>query len=109
MTKLALLLSVAAMSLGWHPRVAAADEVPTFEVNSICRGEASTDPDAGAMASCMADEKAARETLVKDWATFAANAKTSCTQEQTGGPVQSYVELLTCLQMARDLRGLRKE
>jgi hypothetical protein len=108
MTKLTMLLSLAAVSLG--AQAATAQDVPTYDVRVTCRAEAQGDPSAGAVATCMADEQRAREQLVTQWAQFTTASKTSCMQTETGiSRIRSYVELLTCLQMARDVRGQPKE
>jgi hypothetical protein len=109
MMKLMTLLPLAAVSLGVQVIVAAAQDVPTFDVSQTCRGESQAEPDA-TFKICMADEQKAREMLVSQWRQFAPANRTTCTQTETDiAGVRSYVELLTCLQMARDARGLPEE
>src|SRR5258705_1716119 len=55
MTKLTMLLSLAAASLGAQAITAAAQDVPTYDVRVTCRAESQGDPGAGAVATCMAD------------------------------------------------------
>ena len=108
MTKLTILVALAAVSLGAQPTIAVADDVPTFDVSRTCRAEAQALPDAAR--SCMADEQRARETLVAQWSQFTSENKASCTQTSTDvAGIRSYVELLSCLQMARDARRLPRE
>lgn len=108
MMKRAILSSVAAVALALHAVVAAAQEVPIFDVGPECRAQAKAAPEMGE--SCMADEKKAREDLVRQWAQFAPDSKARCTQMATGiAGIRSYVELLTCLQMARDVKSLPKQ
>jgi hypothetical protein len=110
MTKLAMVLSLAAAALGSWPILAAADDVPTFDVGATCRAEVQGDPSAGAVAACMANERRARETLASQWAQFAQASKATCLQTETDiSGVRSYVELLTCLQLAKDAKGLPDE
>jgi hypothetical protein len=110
MTKLGTLLLLAVMALASQPTVVLADEVPTFDVRATCGAEAQADPAAGAVASCLADEQRARETLAREWAQFAPESRTTCVQTEAGIPgVRSYVELLTCLQLAKDAKNLPKE
>ena len=86
----------------------AADEVPKFDVRPSCRG-ASAQTDAG-MAACMEDEERARQQLATEWAKFPGGDKAACVREASDIPeLRSYVELLTCLQIARDARELPKE
>ena len=50
------------------------------------------------------------EELVRQWAQFAPASKTRCTGiAKSIAGAQSYVELLTCLQMANDVKGLPKQ
>jgi hypothetical protein len=96
------------MVLVTQPIVALADDVPTFDVAATCRAEAQGDPGAGVAATCMAQEQKARETLVSQWAQFVPQSRTNCTQEQFGA-TRSYVELLTCLQIAKEVKSLPKQ
>src|SRR5262249_3395794 len=110
MTKLAMLLSLAAMAVCSQVTVVMADEVPTFDVRATCRAESQGDPGAGIVAACMADEQMARETLVTQWTQFAPASKATCMQTATDvSGVRSYVELLTCLQIAKEVKSLPKE
>jgi hypothetical protein len=52
---------------------------------------------------CLNDEKTAREDLAREWAQFSADDKATCTDE-TKNFNPSYVELLTCLETARDAK-----
>jgi hypothetical protein len=86
---------------------AMAQDLPTLDVAPLCRAEGKTAPDFAA--SCLADEKKARDDLARQWAQFSRDSKVSCMRLATGIPgVQSYVELLTCLQMKKDIQGLPK-
>jgi hypothetical protein len=110
MGKLTIALSLAAVALGSHVIAAVADDVPTFDVRVTCRAESQGDPGAGIAAACLADEQRARNTLVAQWAQFAPASKATCMQTENGIPgIRSYVELLTCLQLARDAKSLPNE
>ena len=86
---------------------AMAQDLPTLDVAPLCRAEGKAAPDFAA--SCLADEKKARDDLVRQWAQFSRDSKASCLRLATGIPgVQSYVELLTCLQMKKDIQSLPK-
>jgi hypothetical protein len=47
--------------------------------------------------------------LVNQWSGFPAADKNACVRETTMGGDSSYTELLTCLEMARDVRNLPNE
>jgi collagen triple helix repeat protein len=80
----------------------AAGGVPTFDIGSSCRG--ASDVTTGSPGTCMADEESARGELVKRWTQFAAAEKAHCTELSGMTGFQSYVELLTCLEMAGDAK-----
>jgi hypothetical protein len=86
----------------------AADGMPKFDVRPSCRG-ASAQTGAG-MDACLADEERARQQLAAEWAQFPAGDRAECVRESGNIPgLASYVELLTCLQIAREARSLPKE
>jgi len=74
-----------------------ADEVPSYDLAPSCRAETIT---AASDRSCMKDEQAARDALVKQWSQFASSDRVRCGQVEEIGGSPSYVELLTCLQIA---------
>ena len=84
--------------------VTVADEVPAFDTAPGCRAAIALMP--GSLEACMKDEQAARVQLAAQWEKFVAPDRATCTQNETTGGSPSYVELLTCLQMARDARAL---
>jgi hypothetical protein len=81
----------------------AADGVPTYNLSPSCRSETVT---AASDRSCMRDEQRARETLQKQWSKFAPIDRANCRQTEETGGAPSYVELLTCLQMAASAKKL---
>jgi len=95
------------------PAIAAADNVPRFNIEPVCRGasqgnfglslglQSNRDPQL-AYNSCVRGEMASRGKLVKRWATFKASDRANCTAEATAGGLPSYTDLLTCLQMSKD-------
>ena len=56
--------------------------------------------------SCLADEERARARLANEWGQFAPAVQNECTQLSNMKGFQSYVELLTCLQMTQDAKKL---
>ena len=87
--------------------VAASDSVPTFDPGPSCRTGAQTGVDLQPnVAGCVQDEEQARASLLKDWQQFSRNDKSSCVAEAESGGPRSYIELLTCLEIARDAKGM---
>jgi hypothetical protein len=115
MTKLGVLISVCAVAFGVQVYRVAADDVPTYDVRKSCKTDTQayqgpgTAPGANSASACVADEQTARATLVTQWTQFAPDSRSRCMQ-MVGDPAgpQSYVELLTCLQMAKDVKSLPK-
>jgi hypothetical protein len=76
----------------------AADQLPAFNIAQNCTEEV-----AGGItsnAACSKEETAAKNELVKRWSEFSAPNKKACVSESSTGGEQSYVELLTCVEMA---------
>jgi hypothetical protein len=98
------------------PVAAAADDVPNLNVEPVCDGIAKQggvtfhDPQiAQEKKNCLDTEATVRNQLVKQWAKFDRADRISCVNESEMGGESSYTELLTCLEMARDVRALRAE
>lgn len=105
--KTALLSAIFATQL----TVPVADQVPNLNVTSSCRAAADINRTSGladpqSYDNCMRDEDAARQELVPVWASFKAADRDRCSDEASSGGVYSYVELLVCLQMARDAAAM---
>jgi hypothetical protein len=77
----------------------AADRIPAFDIVRNCSAEVAA---AGTekVAGCAKDETDAKNELDKRWPEFGASNKQSCVGESSIGAGQSYVELLTCLEMS---------
>jgi hypothetical protein len=85
-----------------------AEGVPNINFEPGCRAARADDPGvlAQTVSACIAEERKARETLSQQWTQFAPRDRAHCSQEAAYGESPSYVELLTCLQMARDTNSL---
>jgi uncharacterized protein YciW len=75
--------------------IAVSDSVPQFNIVSECRFEGDFD-------HCSQDETAAFSELRTEWAQFNGTDHKTCMATTMTGGFASYVELLTCLEMARD-------
>jgi hypothetical protein len=83
-----------------HP--ALADEIPQFDIQKNCNIDVRAYGSGETKAACIADEQKAKATLVAQWTRFSPGSRSRCmsmVNDIAGG--QSYVELLTCLQVAR--------
>jgi len=102
-----------ALILGAHLIMPVADSIPTLNVEQVCTGIAQQggvtfhDSAVGEeKQNCLDSEKAIRDQIVKEWPSFAPPDKIACTNESRMGGESSYTELLTCLEMARDVRSM---
>jgi len=77
--------------------IGVADEVPKFNLNTTCSGSSDR---------CVQSETAAHDDLAKQWAQFPAADRARCVQLATTSRMLSYVQVLTCLEMAREARRL---
>src|SRR6516164_6114885 len=114
MTARYAVLALALAGLGLSILPARSDEYPTLDVKPLCRGltnESSLQEGLRTVTfeECLKAEQADRDTMIKEWSTFSADDKRHCVAEATMGGESSYTDLLTCLEMARDVRALHKE
>ena len=87
--------------------VLAADPVPKFDAGPSCRSAGATAVMATRdAAACERDESTARDTLEKEWRQFTQSDQARCVRLVTLGGGPSYVELLTCLEMAKQVKEL---
>lgn len=105
-----------ALVVGVSLLIPVVDRVPSLNVEQVCDGIAQQggvsfrDPNiAVEKKNCIDSEHAIRDELTKQWGSFSAADKSACTNEATMGGESSYTELLTCLEMARDVRALHSE
>src|SRR5262249_18310763 len=93
---------------------ARSDDIPTLDVNPVCRGIATQgELEAGlqqtSFEQCVKSEQDTREQIKKEWSTFSASDKSHCVALAKTGGEASYTELITCMEMARDVRKLHSE
>ena len=84
--------------------------IPTVDIRKTCAtaaGVAGAKPTEESMSGCLQSEQAARESIAQQWAQFTSTDRSRCITPKAYLP--SYVEWLTCLEMERDVRNLRRE
>ena len=109
------LAAVSALGISFCPtdvsarrtRAAASDSLPSWDQTASCRDAASVASQAPSdrSQSCLASEQRTREELNKYWSAYPAEDRVGCVKSLTFSP--TYTELLTCLEMRRDVRKLR--
>jgi hypothetical protein len=93
---------------------ARSDEYPTLNVSPLCHALTDKSSFSEGLANvtfeqCLEAEQSDRKTIIKEWSTFSADDRRHCIAEATMGGESSYTEMLTCLEMARDVRQLKSE
>ncbi|MGY3239030.1 MULTISPECIES: hypothetical protein [unclassified Bradyrhizobium] len=87
------------------PVTPVSDRVPSLNVEALCKATADTDKamnlaEPQSAANCMRDETAAKQQLDSIWQATSVALRDRCEGEATAGGFQSYVDLLTCIEMA---------
>jgi hypothetical protein len=105
--------SIASIALFTSTLLAESDDVPILNVEPLCHGiaaQAANPTETGGpdltFKACVTSERAVRNDLAKSWPSFAAADKGHCVRLANTGGESSYTELITCLEMARDVRKL---
>ena len=100
-----MLLHLPIVILATLSPVAVSDTVPKFDIVRECRFEGGSTVE---FDRCSQDEAEALEQLKANWAQFTGVDKSTCLSVATVGGLASYVELLTCLEMAREANNTDK-
>ena len=79
---------------------AGADALPAFDITLNCSEETAGVGFGVGFDGCTKDETDAKNELAKRWSQYGAYEKKFCVGESGTGGEQSYVELLTCLEMS---------
>ena len=92
--------------------LARAQSVPTVDIAATCRAASAVtvsllgSTGVNDFQVCMDGENKARETIIKDWSSYAASDRVGCIQPNVYLP--TYVEWLTCIEMNKAVREARK-
>lgn len=95
----------------------AADGVPQFDVKPSCRAATQAADEVNRAANklhpgdrsadnCVTDETNAKAKLRDQWGRYTVAQRQHCTRLATLGGLPSYVELLTCLDMAKEAANI---
>lgn len=95
------------LALGATLLVAGSDAVPNFDARPGCQAGAQSGVEFQPnIAACVQDEQQAKDSLVKEWQQFSMNDKSECVANVESGGPPSYIELLTCLEIARNAASI---
>jgi hypothetical protein len=112
-TKVKIVLSAAVFLAAASVAPAKDGGLPKIDLEKVCRASEKeinavfTGINRDVFAACMSDEQTAREQLVKDWGTYSTSDRGRCVLPADYLP--SYVEWVTCIEMTKDVRRMRKE
>jgi hypothetical protein len=107
-----MLISVPIIVLGSNLVVMVADNVPKFDIARGCRLDSAASSgltEEQSLKKCISDEQQALQQLQTNWSQFAPSDRATCTTATSSDDTPSYVELLTCLQEAKEVRGPSKK
>ena len=102
--------AASALILALTTAAAVQSGVPTLNLSGTCRAldrkdfSIQIDPQ-----RCLKSENEARAKLAEDWAKYSAADRSLCTQTARMGGVESYVQLLTCLELQQDVVAERSQ
>ena len=100
LTRTALVLTAALNAT----TAAAQSNVPTLNLTATCRALDRTDFSIQIDTQrCLKTENEARAKLAGDWSKYPAADRGLCTQTARMGGMESYVQLLTCLELRQDV------
>jgi hypothetical protein len=98
-----------------NARTAAASEesqsgLPNLNFESGCQNVAKNEINRTTdYPGCISKERAARDQLRKEWASYSSDMHSQCLQLVTPPAIPSYVTLQECLKMSRDARNMTKK
>ncbi len=84
--------------------------VPKLDLTATCRAMDGKDFSIKVETErCLKIEDEARAKLAADWATYKVADRNLCTQTARLGGIESYVQLLTCLELQQDVVAARAQ
>ena len=88
-----------------------AQDVPQLNVTPSCQVAAESTARQGKRTAdaCLRDERQARDELAQKWDNYSETERARCVRLSNLGGAPSYVELLTCLQLAKASKQLPGE
>jgi hypothetical protein len=95
-----------AQPVGPAKRFRIASGPPNFDIARTCRG--ATGEIGRTPKTCLYDEESARSELAKGWSGYPPAERTRCSELASLPEFESYVELITCLELAAQVKAMRK-
>jgi hypothetical protein len=91
-----------------------AARLPELNVEKLCKLRSAGDklmrePESQSVADCVREEADAKRELIKIWEKTDSSIRARCDAEAIVLGTRSYLDLLSCLQLANDLKSATKE
>ena len=103
------MLLLAAIPLTMQLVAMAVSQPPDLDVHASCRAVEPRSAPGTSREVCQRSEREASSRLTREWKDFRPADRRYCMGLSTLGGLPSYVELLTCLELARDARALHNK
>jgi hypothetical protein len=104
-----IMISLLSASMVGSLVLAAAAPLPRYNVEPSCRAAAKRADDPAYVSVCLRKEQEARLQIQRQWREFNSTDKAQCIPRTRVFDRGTYTELLTCLELSRALRDLRKD
>jgi hypothetical protein len=78
--------------------VVSTSSIPALDISTGCKPASPMEDQDINYKSCMQDEEATKQKLAKEWGSYPVAARQECVSDRSS-LVDSYVELLTCIEM----------
>lgn len=78
--------------------VVSTSPIPSLDISAGCKPQSPMEDQDNNYKSCMQDEEATKQKLAKEWSSYPVAARQECVSDRPS-LVNSYVELLTCIEM----------
>ena len=90
-----------------------ANRVPELNVQKLCKMRSAGDklmrqPESQSVTDCVREEGDAKQELIKIWEKTDSSIRARCESEAIALGTRSYLDLLSCLQMADDIKSAGK-
>jgi hypothetical protein len=90
-----------------------AGRLPELNVDKLCKLRSAGDklmrqPESQSVADCVRDEADAKQELIKIWAQTDSSIRARCLDEAAVLGTRSYLDFLSCLQIADDIKSAGK-
>ena len=95
------------LTIGSVLTVSTIDRVPSLDTRPTCAGAAQEISVTRTVEACQLSEQQARDALIAQWHSFPSADRTTCVGTTKIGGFPSYVQVLTCLEIARDARTMK--